>query len=74
MELLDTTVSSIVLVVVATLMAFYLKGRFDEVNRRFNEVNRRIDETRDDVRGLRNILSRVFSFDPHPPQNRREAP
>ena len=59
MELLDTTVSSIVLVVVATLMAFYLKARFDEVNRQFNEVNRRIDETRDDVRGLRNDFTQL---------------
>jgi deoxyadenosine/deoxycytidine kinase len=44
MEILGTVVNAAVVTAVGLVLAFYLKGRFEQVDRRFEQVDRRFEQ------------------------------
>jgi chromosome segregation ATPase len=44
MELVGTVVNAAVVAAVGIVLAFYLRGRFDEIRARFDEVDRRFEQ------------------------------
>jgi hypothetical protein len=59
MELLGTLVNTAAVFVVGLLLAFYLKGRFEQVDRRFEHLEARMDAFQASLDSVRSDLTRV---------------
>jgi deoxyadenosine/deoxycytidine kinase len=59
MEILGTVVNAAVVAAVGLVLAFYLKGRFEQVDRRFEQVDRRFEQV---DRRFDHLEARMDSF------------
>jgi hypothetical protein len=59
MEILGTVVNAAVVAAVGLVLAFYLRGRFEQVDRRFEQVDRRFEQV---DRRFDHLAARMDSF------------